>query len=148
MLATSGTDVWYGAGAVWKRRAEELSAGMPRPFMPLMVSPRPETDAVAMLVGALRPPFAEEAARPEFAVVHIPSAEDRAPVSAALLKLEPQGSPGPLPALILSPLGKLTLDECATKNRPHVLLPTPVAPAQLLAAAAALAGVGPVSQAA
>jgi HD-like signal output (HDOD) protein/CheY-like chemotaxis protein len=139
--------------AAWARRRDELAAQLRAPLRPLIVSPRPESDTVAMFCRVLAgaDPTAEPSwteGPPNLAVTHIPNQRERASVSAALTLAEDRAGVRGLPTLVLSPVGKLTLEDSVAAGRALQRLATPMLPARFVAAVNQLVAPGVLAKAA
>ncbi|MEX2219926.1 MAG: HDOD domain-containing protein, partial [Phycisphaerales bacterium] len=117
------------SGAPWPKRRDELRSMLNAPFRPLFVSAEPRVDSYRMFCDALADPGGEEP--PNVAIVHLAAGRDRAGVSQALLAAERERGVQELPAVVLSPGAKLTLEGPAATRRSE-LLATPVQAQRLL----------------
>lgn len=133
-----------GSGDVWPQRREQIRAKLPTQFRPLFVGMSPETDAYRIFCAQLADPADEPA---NIAVVHIAGPRERSAVSARLAEAEAAAGVGGLPAVVLSPAAKLSL-EGAVASRRCVQLPTPIAVSRFVAAALMLLDAAPAKQAA
>jgi HD-like signal output (HDOD) protein/CheY-like chemotaxis protein len=115
----------------WPNHRDLIRERLGRVFIPLVISAQPELDPVRLFCRTLG---GEHEGTPNMAVVHMPSQRERAALSAALVKAESNLSCAPLPAVIVSSTGTLSLEPEALPNRSVQLLPLPVTTARFLAA--------------
>lgn len=128
----------HASGQAWPRRSEELREMLTTPFRPLYVSAAPEIDAFRIFFGELAGPRGDEPAN--LAVVHITSAKERGMLGERLAAAEREAGLPPLPLLMLSPAGQVTLEDGVVAGRRCALLGTPTAVRQIVASIESLLG--------
>jgi HD-like signal output (HDOD) protein/DNA-binding NarL/FixJ family response regulator len=129
MLTTSNASVWQSRRDLTRDR-------FARPFRPLFVSPRPELDSFRILCSEL----SADAEEPySVAVVHVPTAREEDAAMQALRAAEAKEGAARLPALVLSPAGKVRLDSEAQQGRLVAALSTPLMLGRFVSAVNAMA---------
>ena len=130
MLASSNQQAW-------PRLRDELTEKLEQPFWPLHVSMEPNFDALRIFCDRLRDNTEEEP--PNVGIIHIKKGRERAPVTSEFLKAEAEAGAGPLPLIILSPKGDITLEDKAMAKRRFELLHFPVSISRFIGVFNALA---------
>lgn len=122
------TDMKYamlqsGDSGDWPDSRQLMLKQFQRPMRPLYVSAEPEFDGYRMLFERLK--VSGEENNPTVSIVHLASIRERESLSDRLLELERENGSDPLPLIIISQNGTLTLEPRIMENRVHSLLPSP-----------------------
>jgi HD-like signal output (HDOD) protein/CheY-like chemotaxis protein len=121
-----------GSTANWPQRRDELRTALGHRLRALFVSASPMPDAMGMLCRELSESTGEEPAN--LAVAHLTNAQEQESVGTALVESERVAGVAGLPLIVLSPTGKLGLEERIVRGRHYQLLPTPLAISRLIVA--------------
>lgn len=134
MLSTSNIDAW-------PQLREENRAAIGGEFRPLYASVRGTVDAVAVFVGRLASNHSEEG--PNIGVVRIPSPREVIAVTRDFLEAEAKAEAKMLPLILISPTGKIGLEESAMRGRATRYLTTPFSAGRFINRARALLPAAP-----
>lgn len=113
-----------GDQSQWTCAADAHHSAIGAPFRAIFVSEALDIDAYRIFCSALAGP--EQPELPNVAVAHISHVREREGVSVKLAGAEKKAGVGPLPAIVISPTGKLSLMEDVTGGRNVFLLQSPV----------------------
>jgi HD-like signal output (HDOD) protein/CheY-like chemotaxis protein len=114
----------HSGEANWPPVRDECLKKLDTPFKPLFLSIEPQFDAYGILCRTLTNAGTDDA--PNVAVVHITHARDRVPLTTKLKQAEAEENVTGLPLVILSPSGKLTLEDGFMASRTAQHLSTPL----------------------
>ena len=113
-----------GGEQSWTPRREEMAKRLERPFRPLFVSADTEYDAFRILCRTLGSGEGGPEA-PNVGVVNIAHARDRVMLTTRFKQAEAEAGAANLPLIVLSPTGKLTLEDGFMAGRRAQHLATP-----------------------
>lgn len=117
MLAHAGN-----SSTSWVHRCDAVRSQIEVPLNVLFVSDAPATDSYRIFCNQVRSPEQE---LPNIAVVHIAHARERTAVSNRLRTEEQSAGTGALPLIVISPGGKLNVEDNLLAGRPWATLPSP-----------------------
>ncbi|MBN1765115.1 MAG: HDOD domain-containing protein [Sedimentisphaerales bacterium] len=116
----------------WPRLRDELSEQMHLPFRPLFLSMDPDFDSLRIFCNRLRD--TSEEGLPNIAIIHIKAGGERVPLTTKFKKAELDAGCAlqPLPLVIISPKGDITLEERFMAERQSVQLSFPFAISKII----------------
>lgn len=130
-----------GPSSKWVQARQQYLAQLPGPMRPLFVSVHGAADAYGYFCRELA--VEGEEGLPNIAVVHLSNVRDRAAVSSLLEQAEEKAGVTKLPLVVISPLGKLNVEESTARGRPRVeLVASPMPVSRFLRAVGACLGGG------